>query len=75
MKLIFLLLFFFFVCNSTVVDVCILGGGASGMASSVFLKDNGYSVLVFEKETQTGGHCNTQYFSVPNPLKVMVVGY
>lgn len=35
------------------------------MAAAVFLKDNNYSVLVFEKETNIGGHCNTYYFTPP----------
>ena len=35
------------------------------MAAAAFLKDNGYSVLVFEKEANIGGHCNTYYFTPP----------
>ena len=35
------------------------------MAAAVFLKDNGYNVLVFEKEASIGGHCDTLYFTPP----------
>jgi hypothetical protein len=47
-------------------DVCILGSGASGMSTAAFLKDNGYDVIVLEKENTIGGHCNTIYFSAPD---------
>lgn len=45
-------------------DVCILGASASGMSSAVFLKDNGYSVVVIESQPVIGGHCNTVSFNV-----------
>ena len=35
------------------------------MAAAAFLKDNNYSVLIFEKEANIGGHCNTYYFTPP----------
>jgi hypothetical protein len=43
-------------------DVCVLGGGASGMATAAFVKDNGYDVVVLEKRNTYGGHCNTITF-------------
>lgn len=51
--------------NGLIEDVCILGSGASGMSSAVFLKDKGYKVKVFEKASTIGGHCNTHYFTPP----------
>ena len=44
-------------------DVCIVGGGASGLASAVFLKDRGYDVLVLEVASNVGGHCNTYRYN------------
>lgn len=44
-------------------DVCVVGGGASGSASAVFLKQLGYSVKVIEKNNTLGGHCNTVPFT------------
>ncbi len=46
-------------------DVCILGGGASGMTSAVFLKDRGYTSVVFEQADILGGCCNTENFPAP----------
>jgi len=46
-------------------DVCVMGAGASGMSSAVFLKDLGYSVVVLEKNDVVGGHCQTIPLSVP----------
>jgi len=46
-------------------DVCILGGGASGMFSAITLKDRGYDVVVLESYALPGGHCATNSF---NPL-------
>lgn len=45
--------------SSTKKDVCIIGGGASGAMSAVFLKDRGYNVVVFEKWKNLGGHCDS----------------
>lgn len=47
-------------------DVCVIGGGGSGAASAVFLKDLGYNVKVIEKTSALGGHCNTIDFTAPN---------
>lgn len=44
------------------VDVCILGAGAGGMSTAVFLRDKGYSVRVFEPNNHIGGQCDTIYF-------------
>jgi len=57
----------------------VIGGGASGMAAAVFLKDNGYSVKVIEKKNKVGGHVNTLYFTPPAPglanwLDIGVIG-
>jgi len=43
-------------------DVCVVGGGASGMATAAFAQDNGYSVVVLEKKNFVGGHCKTVNF-------------
>eukprot|EP01091_Cochliopodium_minus_P000506 TRINITY_DN10462_c0_g1_i1.p1 TRINITY_DN10462_c0_g1~~TRINITY_DN10462_c0_g1_i1.p1 ORF type:complete len:501 (-),score=133.03 TRINITY_DN10462_c0_g1_i1:45-1547(-) len=48
-------------------DVCIIGAGASGMSSAVFLKDRGYDVLVLEKSSNIGGNCHTYNFEPPAP--------
>jgi hypothetical protein len=53
--------------NNRVRDVCVLGSGASGMSAAVFLKDKYYDVLVLEKESVIGGHCDTDYFTPPTP--------
>jgi NAD(P)-binding Rossmann-like domain len=36
-------------------DVCIVGGGPSGIYSAFLLEEKGYSVTVFEKESRVGG--------------------
>lgn len=46
-------------------DVCILGSGAAGMSSAVFLKDKGYNVVVLENQDRIGGYCQTEYFDLP----------
>jgi hypothetical protein len=48
-------------------DVCVLGAGAGGMSTAVFLKDRGYDVLVIEKEDDVGGNCNTEMFTPSDP--------
>lgn len=48
-------------------DVCVVGGGAAGMATAVFAKDKGLSVAVFESSPRVGGQCNTVYFTPPAP--------
>lgn len=52
----------FITVSASYSDVCILGGGASGAASAVFLKQLGYSVRVIEKNSTLGGHCNTVHY-------------
>jgi len=49
-----------------VVDVCILGAGASGMHTAWMLKDKGRDVLLFEKTNEIGGACDTRKFKYPN---------
>jgi hypothetical protein len=48
-------------------DICVVGGGASGMATAAFAKDNGYSVVVLEKKDYVGGHCKTTLFTPQTP--------
>ncbi len=47
-------------------DVCIVGGGFTGLSSAIHLRDKGYSVVVLEAERvawgasgRNGGHCST----------------
>ncbi|ANB50886.1 putative amine oxidase [Powai lake megavirus] len=51
--------------SNSVRDVCVLGGGAAGASTAAFLKDNGYDVVVLERQSTLGGHCNTYYFTPP----------
>jgi hypothetical protein len=48
-------------------DVCVLGGGAAGMAAAVFAKDKGRSVVVIESAPRVGGQCDTLHFTPPMP--------
>ncbi|AJF96839.1 thioredoxin reductase [Pandoravirus inopinatum] len=48
-------------------DVCVLGGGAAGMAAAVFAKDRGHSVVVIESADRVGGQCDTIDFAAPAP--------
>lgn len=48
-------------------DVCVLGGGAAGMAAAVFAKDRGHSVVVIESADRVGGQCDTIDFTAPAP--------
>ena len=47
-------------------DVCIVGGGYTGLSSAIHLRDKGYSVVLLEAERvgwgasgRNGGHCST----------------
>jgi glycine/D-amino acid oxidase-like deaminating enzyme len=47
-------------------DICIVGGGYTGLSSAIHLRDKGYSVAVIEAEHvgwgasgRNGGHCST----------------
>ncbi|MDJ0878828.1 MAG: FAD-binding oxidoreductase [Halieaceae bacterium] len=47
-------------------DVCIIGGGFTGLSSAIHLRDKGYSVVLLEAERvawgasgRNGGHCST----------------
>lgn len=47
-------------------DVCIVGGGYTGLSSAIHLRERGYSVVVLEAEKlgwgasgRNGGHCST----------------
>jgi hypothetical protein len=48
-------------------DICVLGGGASGMAAAVFAKDANMSVIVIDTASTVGGQCNTLDFVPPAP--------
>ncbi|MEP5766060.1 MAG: FAD-binding oxidoreductase [Halieaceae bacterium] len=48
------------------VDICIVGGGYTGLSSALHLRDKGYSVALLEAERvgwgasgRNGGHCST----------------
>jgi len=59
--------FFTFTCvyGDVDYDVCILGSGAAGMSAAAFLKDKDYNVIVFEKQSEIGGYCQTRFFDLP----------
>ncbi|KAL2152170.1 hypothetical protein VTH82DRAFT_5354 [Thermothelomyces myriococcoides] len=60
-------------CTSTIQrDVAVIGGGASGAHAAVWLRDNGYSVVVVEKASQLGGHTN--FYKDPVTGKEINVG-
>lgn len=40
-------------------DVCVIGGGSSGTYTAVRLRDLGRSVVVVERGSRLGGHCET----------------
>jgi hypothetical protein len=55
-------------------DVCILGGGASGIYAAIRLMQLGYSVTVVEKTGRIGGHTQTYYDPITgNPIDIGVV--
>jgi gamma-glutamylputrescine oxidase len=52
--------------GETEADICIVGGGYTGLSSAIHLRDKGYSVAVIEAERvgwgasgRNGGHCGT----------------
>ena len=51
--------------NIPVRDICIVGGGSSGMSMAVLTKDIGYDPIVFERQSTIGGHCDTINFTPP----------
>jgi hypothetical protein len=55
-------------------DVCILGGGASGIYAAIRLMQLGYTVTVVEKNGYIGGHTQTYYDPITgNPIDIGVV--
>ena len=47
-------------------DVCVIGGGYTGLSTAIHLRDKGYSVVLLEAERvawgasgRNGGHCST----------------
>ena len=61
------------------VDVCIIGGGYTGLSSAIHLRDKGYSVAVLEAEKvgwgasgRNGGHCSTGQRQDQDELEEMV---
>jgi len=43
-------------------DVCVLGGGPSGLSFGAFWTELNGSVIVLEVDDQYGGNCNTEFF-------------
>jgi len=56
-------------------DVCVVGGGISGMFTAVQAKDAGKSVVVLERKPVLGGHCNTYTFTPPPGGDIYWVDY
>jgi hypothetical protein len=48
-------------------DYCVVGGGAGGISAAVYAYDKGYSVLVLERQSIIGGHCDTRPATPPGP--------
>jgi len=61
------------------VDVCIIGGGYTGLSSAIHLRDKGYSVALLEAEKvgwgasgRNGGHCGTGQRADQEELEALV---
>jgi beta-cyclopiazonate dehydrogenase len=55
-------------------DLCVLGGGASGVYGAIRAKDSGHSVVVVEKNDYLGGHTETLYLDDGSPIDYGVNG-
>ncbi|EFX05119.1 FAD dependent oxidoreductase superfamily [Grosmannia clavigera kw1407] len=53
-------------------DVVVVGGGASGSHAAVWLRDNGMSVVLVEKDSLLGGH--TKYYTDPVSNETLNIG-
>lgn len=60
-------------------DVCIVGGGYTGLSSAIHLRDKGYSVVLLEAERvgwgasgRNGGHCGVGQRSDQEELEALV---
>jgi gamma-glutamylputrescine oxidase len=65
--------------DSIEVDVCIVGGGYTGLSSAIHLRDKGYSVALLEAERvgwgasgRNGGHCTIGQRADQEELEALV---
>jgi gamma-glutamylputrescine oxidase len=64
--------------GETRADVCVIGGGYTGLSSAIHLADRGYSVVVLEAERvgwgasgRNGGHCSIGQRKTPDELEAL----
>ncbi|KAF9254773.1 FAD/NAD(P)-binding domain-containing protein [Marasmius fiardii PR-910] len=49
--------------DTTTYPVCIIGAGPTGLSAAHALEDKKYTVIVFEREQEVGGKCQSYYTS------------